>query len=71
VIVRDGAPDRLLAELAIHALDLVLTDAPVPPTIRVRAFNHALGECGVTVFGVPQLAAAHGRIFLNRSTARR
>jgi LysR family transcriptional activator of nhaA len=63
VIVRDGAPDRLLAELAIHALDLVLTDAPVPPTIRVRAFNHPLGECGVTVFGVPQLAAAHEKNF--------
>jgi LysR family transcriptional activator of nhaA len=59
VIVRDGPPDRLVAELAIHALDLVLTDAPMSPTIRVRAFNHPLGECGVTVFGVPQLASQY------------
>lgn len=63
VIVRDGPPDRLLADLAIHALDLVLTDAPVPPTIRVRAFNHALGECGATIFGTPKLAAAHQKDF--------
>lgn len=63
VIVRDGAPDRLLAELAIHALDLVLTDSPVPPTVRVRAFTHPLGECGVTVFGVPELAAQYSRGF--------
>lgn len=59
VIVRDGPPDRLLADLAIHTLDLVLTDAPVPPTLRVRAFNHSLGECSVSIFGTPKLAAAH------------
>jgi LysR family transcriptional activator of nhaA len=63
VIVRDGPPDRLLADLAIHALDLVLTDAPVPPTIRVRAFNHPLGECGATIFGAPKLAAAYQKDF--------
>ena len=63
VIVRDGPPDRLLADLAIHTLDLVLTDAPVPPTIRVRAFNHSLGECSVTIFGTPKLAASHQRDF--------
>lgn len=63
VIVRDGPPERLVADLAIHTLDLVLTDAPIAPTIRVRAFNHALGECSVTVFGVAKLAAAYQKGF--------
>jgi LysR family transcriptional regulator, transcriptional activator of nhaA len=63
VIVRDGPPDRLLADLAIHSLDLVLTDAPVSPTIRVRAFNHPLGECSVTVFGVPRLVSLYQKNF--------
>lgn len=52
----DDRPERLLAELSIHSLDLVLTDAPLPPTVSVKAYNHLLGECGVTFFAVPALA---------------
>jgi len=63
VIVRDGPPERLVADLAIHALDLVLTDAPIAPTIRVRAFSHSLGECSVSVFAVPRLVQAHQKHF--------
>jgi LysR family transcriptional regulator, transcriptional activator of nhaA len=51
LVVHDDRPERLLADLGIHALDLVLTDSPLPPTVNVRAYNHLLGECGVTVFG--------------------
>lgn len=54
--LRFDKTDKLLAELSIHALDLVLTDRPMAPGVRVRAFNHLLGECSVTVFGVPELA---------------
>jgi LysR family transcriptional activator of nhaA len=55
--------ERLLAELASNHLDLVLTDAPVPPGSAVRAFNHALGECGVSVCATKALAARHRRGF--------
>ena len=55
LVLREDKPDRLVADLSIHALDLVLSDAPVPPNVRVRAFSHLLGECGVTVFGTPEL----------------
>ncbi len=48
--------ERLLAELALHAFDLVLSDTPVGANARVRAYNHALGDCGVTFFGVAGLA---------------
>jgi LysR family transcriptional activator of nhaA len=44
LVCRENKPDRLLAELAIHNIDVVLSDAPVPPSIRIRAFNHLLGE---------------------------
>jgi LysR family transcriptional activator of nhaA len=57
------APQRLLAELAIHALDVVLADAPAPPAVRVQAYSHLLGECGVSVFASERLAAAHRRGF--------
>lgn len=56
LVLRIDKTERLLGDLAIHALDLVLADQPVPPGFRVRAFNHLLGECGVTVFAAPRLA---------------
>ncbi len=52
-------PVRLLAELAVFGLDVVLADAPAPPAVKVRAYSHLLGECGVSVFGTDRLAAAH------------
>jgi LysR family transcriptional activator of nhaA len=57
------SPPRLLAELAIHTLDVVLADAPAPPAVRVQAYSHLLGECGVSVFGSERLAASHRRGF--------
>lgn len=54
--LQDDRPERLFAELSVHGLDLVLTDAPLPPAVSVRAYNHLLGECGVSVFGAPALA---------------
>lgn len=63
VIVRDGKPEVLVADLAIHALDLVITDAAVAPTIKVRAFNHLLHEGTVTVFAAPKLHARYARNF--------
>jgi LysR family transcriptional activator of nhaA len=62
VCVEDRS-ERLLAELASAHLDLVLSDASVPPTGPVRAFNHVLGECGVTICGTKELAAQHRRNF--------
>lgn len=48
--------DRLLARLALHELDVVLADAPIPTGSAVRAFNHLLGQCGVGIYGTPALA---------------
>ncbi len=40
----------LLADLSVHKLDLVLADAPISPTLNIRAYNHTLGESGITFF---------------------
>lgn len=56
IVCREGAIDSLLAELAVHRIDLVIADGPIPPTVNVRGFNHLLGECGVTFFAAPRLA---------------
>ena len=56
IVCQEAKADRLLADLSVHALDLVLTDAPIDPMIRVKAYNHQLGECGVSFFAEPKLA---------------
>ena len=63
LVLREGSVERLLADLAIHAVDVVLSDAPVPPAVRIKAFSHLLGECGVTIFGASALVDAHRRRF--------
>jgi len=60
---REGKLDQLLAELAIHKLDVVITDAPMPPTANVRGFNHLLGECDVSFFATTDLAAQYAAPF--------
>ena len=56
LVCRDGRLPDLLGELALHRLDMVLSDRPMDPTTSVRAFNHQLLECGVAVVGAPALA---------------
>jgi len=63
IVCRDGPQDRLLTELATHALDLVIADAPISPGIKVKAFTHPLGETTVTVFGTPKLAGPRRKNF--------
>ncbi len=55
--VREGHTDELLSDLALHHLDIVLTDSPVGPDSRIRAFNHLLVETGAGLFAAPSLAA--------------
>jgi LysR family transcriptional regulator, transcriptional activator of nhaA len=59
IICREGKLERLLAELVVYELDVVLSDAPSGALNRVRAFNHLLGECGVSLFGTAQLATQY------------
>lgn len=63
IICREGSVDSLLAQLAIHKLDLVIADSPIPPSINVRGFNHPLGHCGVTFFASASLATQLGADF--------
>lgn len=50
LICREDRPEHLLADLAVHDLDVVLSDSPVSPSANIRAFSHLLGECGVAFF---------------------
>jgi len=56
IICRENNLASLLAELALHRVDMVIADGPIPPGINVRGFNHVLGECGISFLAVPNLA---------------
>lgn len=57
IVCREGAPESLLAELAVHGLDVVLSDGPIPPSVSVHAYNHLLGKCGVSFMASAKLAS--------------
>jgi LysR family transcriptional activator of nhaA len=59
----ENKTDRLLAELAVHGLDLVIADAPIAGEAKVRAYNHFLGETGTTFLAVPDLARKYRKGF--------
>ena len=65
VSIRTAPAARLIADLATDAYDLVVADQPMPAGSRVRAFNHPLGDSGITVFATAghadRLAAAFPR----------
>jgi LysR family transcriptional regulator, transcriptional activator of nhaA len=56
LVCREGDPDKLIAQLVIHEVDLVISDAPLNPSTRIKAFTHMLGQSGLSFFAHPKLA---------------
>jgi len=63
LICREDKPDRLLADLALHELDVILTDAPASPQVKIRAFSHLLGSSEIAFFGLPELTSKYRQNF--------
>jgi LysR family transcriptional activator of nhaA len=57
IVCREDNAEQLVAQLATHALDVVIADAPAPLHVRVKVFNHLLGESPMAFFAPPRLAA--------------
>lgn len=63
ILCREGPAEEFMGDLAMHTVDVVLSDAPAGPGTSVRAFSHLLGECGTTFLAAPDLAVACRRRF--------
>lgn len=63
MICREGRLASLIADLAIHRLDLVIADRPMPSHLSVRGYSHLLGESSMTAFAAPSLIAQIGTDF--------
>ena len=55
LICVEGKHGDLLAQLALHRLDLVIADEPLSRRLSVKAFNHALGSSPMSFFCAPSL----------------
>lgn len=55
LVCHEGKFEALLADLAIHKLDVILTDRPVSPGMGLRLFSHLLGEGDLSLFATPAL----------------
>jgi LysR family transcriptional activator of nhaA len=50
LVCREGKLENLLADLALHRLDCVLSIRPVPPGLSLRTWNHNLGGSPIGLF---------------------
>lgn len=56
LVCHENKKAALLAELALHEIDIVLSDSPIGSGFSIKAYNHTLGECGVTFFAVDRMS---------------
>jgi LysR family transcriptional regulator, transcriptional activator of nhaA len=63
VVCYEDQFEALLADLALHKLDVVLTDREVQPGSALKVFSHQLFESEMLVVGTPELAARYGKDF--------
>jgi LysR family transcriptional activator of nhaA len=63
LVCREGGLDMLLGELAVHRLDLVLSDRPIPAGLSVKAFSHRLGASAIALFARKGNARAYDKHF--------
>lgn len=63
IVCHEDKTEILVADLAIQKLDLVLCDTPLPQAVKVKAFSHRLGDCGVSFLAAESLAKSLKRGF--------
>lgn len=63
LICHEASINELIADLAVHRYDVIISDLPIAPSVRVKSFNHPLGECAIAFCGVKKLADRYRRGF--------
>jgi len=61
LICSEGGFEPLLAELALHHIDLVLTDRPAPTGGNLKVFSTQLGDFAAGLFGSAALVERYAR----------
>lgn len=63
LVCREDRLAQLAADLAVHRLDMVLADRPLPSSMDIRGYSHPLGECGIAFLAARTIAKTLGTDF--------
>jgi LysR family transcriptional activator of nhaA len=63
LVCREGGMDELLAQLALHRLDVLIVDRPPAPNRSLRLHTHPLGASPLAWYAVPRLQRRAARAF--------
>jgi LysR family transcriptional activator of nhaA len=63
IVCTEGDLESLLGDLAVHKLDLVISDRSIPSGLNVKAYNHRLGESPVQIFAQKRVASRYAKRF--------
>lgn len=63
LLCHEGSLNDLLGDLALHRLDVVLSDRPAPANPNIKLYSHSLGTSTIGWYGSAELVAAAGQDF--------
>lgn len=63
LVCHEGEFDDLLADLALHRLDVVLSDRPAPANPNLKLYSHAMGSAPIGWYAPPQWLEAARHAF--------
>jgi LysR family transcriptional activator of nhaA len=55
LLCHEGEFDELLADLALHRLDVVLADRPAPANPNIKLYTHSMGSSPISWYASPEL----------------
>ena len=57
IVCTEGQLEDLLGELALHRMELVIADVPIPGNVNIKGFDHKLGSSTLCFYATPELKA--------------
>lgn len=63
LLCHEGELNDLLGDLALHRLDVVLSDRPAPVNPNIKLYTHALGSSAIAWYGTAAMVEAAGKDF--------
>ena len=63
LLCHDGEIEDLLGDLALHRLDVVLSDRPAPGNPNIKLYSHPMGSSTVARYGTPAMVTAASKDF--------
>lgn len=63
LLCHEGEFDELLGDLALHRLDVVLSDRPAPTNPNIKLYSHSMGSSAIAWYGTAEMVETAGKDF--------